>query len=155
MRSLPDSFQNNAFGVFTYISIIIWCKLQSVERKINNCNCEEEKTVTIRVGWHILGAFVSLATSECIDIGRTSDRGPVLPSSPQSSQDSATTLCILTVALDSFWQAVGISSKRQQVRDAFLSPCRLPSRIPTAAWWASRLPVVGRRLVLCLKLCCP
>lgn len=46
---------------------------------------------------------------------------------------------------------MGISSKRQQASGGFHSQYHLPSRIPTAAWWASRLPVVGRWSVLVLK----
>lgn len=42
---------------------------ESREKNKQNCNCEEEekkKTLMIRVVWYLLGAFVSLATSERI-----------------------------------------------------------------------------------------
>ena len=46
---------------------------ESKEKNKQNCNAKKKKTLMIRVVHYLLGAFVSLATSEHIDSLRTSN----------------------------------------------------------------------------------
>jgi len=46
---------------------------ESKEKNKQNCNAKKKKTLMIRVVQYLLGAFVSLATSEHIDSLRTSN----------------------------------------------------------------------------------
>ena len=51
--------------------------MSTAESKKNkqNCNAKKKKTLMIGVAQYLLGAFVSLATSDHIDSLRTSNRG--------------------------------------------------------------------------------
>ena len=77
---------------------------ESKEKNKQNCNAKKKKTLMIRVVQYLLGAFVSLATSEPTyrepkDLKRGIN---VLPSSPGSHQDPTTKSCILTIMFGNF-----------------------------------------------------